>query len=70
MGHLMYHIREILFLYLYDSTGFKSVHLYWMPYMLTVGLRKKRMEHAQAILLFLHAAERDGWYHLVTRDES
>jgi hypothetical protein len=33
-------------------------------------LCEKRMEYAQAMLPVLHAAERDGWYHIVTNDES
>jgi hypothetical protein len=28
------------------------------------------MEYAQAMLSFLHTAERDGWHYLVTGDES
>jgi hypothetical protein len=35
---------------LYDSNGFRSFHLHRVPYALTVGLREKRMEYAQAML--------------------
>jgi hypothetical protein len=45
---------------LHDSIGFKSFHLHWVPHVLTVGLREKRTEYAQVMLLFLHVAERDG----------
>jgi hypothetical protein len=41
-----------------------------VPYVLTVGLREKRMEYAQAMFPFLYAAEPDGWHHHVTGDES
>jgi hypothetical protein len=56
--------------YLCDSVGFRSLHLHWVPHLLTYDLREKRKEYAKAILPFLHAAERDSWHHLVTGDES
>jgi hypothetical protein len=40
-----------------DSIGFRSFHLHWVSYVSTVGLCEKRMEYAQAMLSFLHAAE-------------
>jgi hypothetical protein len=36
---------------------------------LTEDLRKKRKDDARAILPLLHAAQRDGWHHLVADDE-
>jgi hypothetical protein len=33
-------------------------------------LHEKEKEYAQAMLPFLHVAERDGWHHLVTGNES
>jgi hypothetical protein len=57
-------------LYLHDSIGFKLFHLHWIPHLLTDDLREKWKEYARTMLPFLHAAERDGWYHLVTNDES
>jgi hypothetical protein len=36
---------------------------------LMYDLREKRMEYAQAMLLVLHATERDGWHHLVIGDK-
>jgi hypothetical protein len=41
-----------------------------VTYLLTHNLREKQKEHTNAILLFLHAAKREGWHHLVTSDES
>jgi hypothetical protein len=61
---------SIVLLHLYDSIDFKSFHLYWVPNLLTHHLREKRKEYAKAMLPFLHTAERDGWHHLVTDDES
>jgi hypothetical protein len=55
---------------LYDSVGFKSFHLYWVPHLSPDDLREKRKEHAGTMLPFLHAAEPDRWHHLVTGDES
>jgi hypothetical protein len=57
-------------LHLHDSIGFNSFHLYWISHLLTNDLRKKRKEYAKAILPFLHAAERDIWYYLMTGEES
>jgi hypothetical protein len=54
---------------LHDSVDFRLFHLHWVPQILIVRLCEKRMEYAQAILLFLHVAERDSWHHLVTGDE-
>jgi hypothetical protein len=42
---------------LYDFIGFRSFHLHWVPHILTVGLREKRIEYAQVILFFLHTAD-------------
>jgi hypothetical protein len=56
--------------YLHKSFGFKSFHLHWVPHLLTGDLWEKWKEYARAILQFLHAAERDGWHHHVTGDES
>jgi hypothetical protein len=42
----------------------------WVPHLLTHDVREKRKEYAKNMLPFLHAAERDGWYRLVTGDES
>jgi hypothetical protein len=56
--------------YLHDSISFKSLHLHCVLHLLTNDLREKRKEHARAMLPFLHAAERDGWHHIVTDDES
>jgi hypothetical protein len=56
--------------YLHKSLGFKSFHLHWVPHLLIGNLREKPKKHARAMLPFLYAAERDGWHHLVTGDES
>jgi hypothetical protein len=55
---------------LHDSIGFRLFHLHWVPYVLIVGLREKRIEYAQAMLPVLHVTKRDHWHHLVTSDES
>jgi hypothetical protein len=54
---------------LHDSIGFGSFHLHWVSHVLTVGLHDKQVKHTQAMLPFLHPAERDGWHHPVTSDE-
>jgi hypothetical protein len=56
--------------HLHLSIGFKSYHLRWVPHLLTEDLRQKRKEGARAMLRLLLAAQRDGWHHLVTGDES
>jgi hypothetical protein len=56
--------------YLHEFLGFKSFHLHWVPHQLTDDLQGKQKEYARAMLPFLYAAERDGWHHLVTGDES
>jgi hypothetical protein len=33
-------------------------------------LREKRKEYAKSMSILSHAGERDGWYYLVTDDES
>jgi histone-lysine N-methyltransferase SETMAR len=50
--------------------GLKSLHLHWVPHLLTDDLRQKRKEHTSAMSPFLYTAQRDGWHHLVTGDES
>jgi hypothetical protein len=56
--------------HLHEFLGFKSFHLYWVPYLLTSDLREKRKEYARDMLPFLYAAEQDDWHHLVTDDKS
>jgi hypothetical protein len=41
-----------------------------MPHLLMHDLPEKWMKYAQAMLPFLHAAERDGWDYLVAGNES
>jgi hypothetical protein len=55
---------------LHEFLWVKSFHLHWVLRLLTADLREKRKEYAKAMLPFLHAAERDGWHHHMTRDES
>jgi hypothetical protein len=55
--------------YLHLAIGFKSFHLRWVLHLLTGDSRQKRKEDARAVLPLLHAAQRDGWHHLVTGDE-
>jgi hypothetical protein len=57
-------------LHFHQSLGFHSFHLYWAPQVLTDELRGKQREYTNAMLPFLHAAERDGWHYFVTGDES
>jgi hypothetical protein len=56
--------------HLHISIGFKSSDLRWVPHLLIEDLRHKQKEVARAILPLLLAAQRDGWHHLVTRDDS
>jgi predicted transposase YbfD/YdcC len=63
-------VHSTVLQHLYKSLGFKSFHLHWVPHLLTGDLLEKRKEYARAMLPFLHAAERDGWHHRVTGDES
>jgi hypothetical protein len=56
--------------HLHEFLRFKSLHLHWVPHLLTGDRQDKRKDYARAILLFLHAAKRDSWHHLVTADES
>jgi hypothetical protein len=60
----------IVLRHLHDSIGFKSFHLHSVSHALTEDLHEKRKEHARAMSTFLHAAEHNGWHHLVTGDES
>jgi hypothetical protein len=64
VGHatVLRHLHELL--------EFKSFHLRWVPHLLSDDLSQKRKESANVMLQFLHAAERDGFRHLVTGDES
>jgi hypothetical protein len=59
-----------LHLHLHQSIGVRSFHLHWVLHLLTHDLRENRKEYAKTMFFFLHAAERDSWYHLVTGDES
>jgi hypothetical protein len=61
---------SIVLQHLHESIGFKSFDLHRVPHLLTVELREKRKEFARAMWSFLPAAERDGWRHLMTGDES
>jgi hypothetical protein len=56
--------------YLHMSIGFRLFHLRWVRHLSTDDFRQKRKEHATAMLRLFHAAERDGWHHLVTGDKS
>jgi hypothetical protein len=56
--------------HLHESFGFKSFHLHWIPHQWTGDVWEKRKESARAILPLLDVAERDGWHHLVTDNES
>jgi hypothetical protein len=56
--------------HLYESLGFKSFHLRWVPHQLTDDFRHKRKKHVSAMLPFLYVAQRNGWRHFVTGDES
>jgi hypothetical protein len=65
------HVSHAIVLnYLHLSVDFKSFYLRWVPHLLTEDLRQKRKDDAHAMLPLLYAAERNGWHHLVTGDES
>jgi hypothetical protein len=55
---------------LHLSIGFKSFHLRWVRHLLTEDLGQKWKDDACAMLPLLHAAQRDGWHHLVTGDKT
>jgi hypothetical protein len=63
-------VQSTVLRHLHESFGFKSFHLHWVPYQPSADLCQKRKEHGNAMLPFLYAAQRDGWYHLVTGHES
>jgi hypothetical protein len=63
-------VHSTVLQYLHESLGFKSFHLHWIAHLLTCDLREERKEYARSMLPFLHIAERDGWRHLVTDNES
>jgi hypothetical protein len=62
--------RSTVLRHLHESLGPKPFHLHLDPYLLKGDLREERKEYARAILPFLHIAERDGWHHFMTDDES
>jgi hypothetical protein len=53
-----------------DDLHFQSFYLHWMRHLLTPELREQRCRFAREMILVLTAAVRDGWYRLVTGDES
>jgi hypothetical protein len=55
---------------LYDSVGFRSFLLHSLLHRLKHDLCEKRMEYAHAMPPVLYIAEREGWYHIVTGNES
>jgi hypothetical protein len=62
--------HAIMLNHLHLPIGFKSFHLRWVPHLLTEDLCQKQKDDAHAMLPLLHAAQRDGWHHFVTGDES
>jgi hypothetical protein len=62
--------HSTMLLHSHGTVNFRFFHLRQVPRLLTHGLRDTRKEYAKAILLFLHAAERNRWHHLVISDES
>jgi hypothetical protein len=63
-------VRSTVLRHLHESLGFKWFHLRWMPHLLNENLRQKQKRHTSGMLPFLYAAQRDGWHHLATNDES
>jgi hypothetical protein len=54
----------------HENLHFQSFHLRWVLHPLTPKLREQRRYYVSEIILILTAADRDGWHHLVTGDES
>jgi hypothetical protein len=61
--------HTIVLRHLQESLGFKSFDLHWILHVLTDELGNKRTNYAKRMLPFLHAAERNGWHHLMSSDE-
>jgi hypothetical protein len=62
--------HAIVLHYLHLSIRFKLFHLRWVPHLLTEDLREKRKDDTRGMLPRFHDAQRDGWHHPVTGDES
>jgi hypothetical protein len=59
ISETLYIAHSTVLRHLHDSIGFRSVHLHWVPHLLTHDLHEQRNEYAKAMLPFLHVAERD-----------
>jgi hypothetical protein len=56
--------------HLHKHLGFQSFHLRWIPRLLTAELREQRRTYATEMIAVLLSAQKHGWHHLVTGDES
>jgi transposase len=56
--------------HLRDDLGSRCFYFRWGPHLLTPELKEQRRRSAREMVPVLEAAAKDGWYHLVTRDES
>jgi hypothetical protein len=59
-------IHSTMRLHSRDYVDFRSFHLHWLLHLLMGDLCEKRVEHAEAMRPAFHAAESDGWHHLVS----
>jgi hypothetical protein len=56
--------------HLHEDLGFQSFHLRWVPHLLTPELKEQRRTDATDMITVLPSAQKDGWHHLITGDES
>jgi hypothetical protein len=55
---------------LHEDSGFQSFHLRRVSHMLTSELKEQPRTYATETMVVLLSAQKDGWHHLVTGDES
>jgi hypothetical protein len=55
--------------HLQEDRGFQSFHLPWVPRILTTELKEQRRTYVTEMIVVSLSAQKDGWHHVVTRDE-
>ena len=53
-----------------SQLGLIKKNIKWIPYELSDGLRKKRIEHSKKMLIFLQNKRLYSWKRIITGDES
>jgi hypothetical protein len=56
--------------HLHQDLGFQFFHLRLVPHMSTPELKEQRPTYATEMIVVLLSAQKDGWHHLVSGDES